>query len=411
MEDDNNTNMEIDLASLESPHGIEINGNWTLDEIRANVLWGWISEGKTHSQMDLEFFGHDKNAGKGRISFNFLQALGIKAPWKGIFAEASVEEALSFLQHNANFHRLVQVLEHKLTDEIGIPGANRSEESLENELKALGQKIFLTQTDFFVNVKRFLEDKPQVIFFGPPGTAKTFSARELANCLAGDKQRTKLVQFHASYAYEDFVEGWRPQENGQFIIKNGPLKEMALKASKHPKETFVLVIDEINRANLSKVLGELLFLLEYRGDTISLQYSNREFTIPENLKIIGTMNTADRSIALVDGALRRRFHFHELSPDKTPLKDLLTRWLLKNDQSDLLWIAELVDKANIKLGEIGEREMAIGPSHFMKNKLDEKIAEGIWNFSVYPYIEDYFFDNPERIQEFTFESLKSSLQS
>ena len=156
-----------------------------------------------------------------------------------------------------------------------------------------------------------------MIFQGPPGTGKTYVAQELAKCLAGGKERVTLVQFHPSYAYEDFVEGYRPHlENGQptFALKSGPLRRAAEDADADPDNMHLLVIDEINRGNVAKVFGELYFLLEYRDHQVRLQYSNEPFSLPKNLYIIGTMNTADRSIALVDLALRRRFSFVEVPP-------------------------------------------------------------------------------------------------
>ena len=161
-----------------------------------------------------------------------------------------------------------------------------------------------------------------MIFQGPPGTGKTYVAQALAECLAGSKERVTLVQFHPSYAYEDFVQGYRPtlqEGKAGFELREGPLLRVARAASAEPEAKHFLVIDEINRGNLAKVFGELYFLLEYRDKGIRLQYSDEEFSLPENLYIIGTMNTADRSIALVDMALRRRFYFVEFHPDKPPV--------------------------------------------------------------------------------------------
>ena len=270
---------------------------------------------------------------------------------------------------------------------------------------SLGEELLFDPAEFFVEVAELLKDRPQAIFYGPPGTGKTWAALQLAEVLAGDDSRTKLVQFHPSYAYEDFIEGWRPNEEGGFEITDGPLKRMAADAADNPDETFVLVIDEINRANLSKVLGELFFLLEYRDRSITLQYSDGEFKLPENLKIIGTMNTADRSIALVDAALRRRFHFHGFFPDREPIQGLLQRWLVDKGNEELLWVADLVDAANSKLDE---RDLAIGPSHFMKDDLDEEKVQRIWKRSIMPYIEDHYFDNPDQATEFTYDQLRNT---
>ena len=156
-----------------------------------------------------------------------------------------------------------------------------------------------------MEIEWLLKDKKQVIFQGPPGTGKTFVAQALALCLAESDERVTLVQLHPSYAYEDFVQGYRPTlSNGQptFRLTDGPLLLAADKARAEPQAKHFLVIDEINRGNIAKGFGELYFLLEYRDKAIRLQYSepDTKFTLPKNLYIIGTMNTADRSIALVD---------------------------------------------------------------------------------------------------------------
>lgn len=186
------------------------------------------------------------------------------------------------------------------------PGARRGkggpEKSIEihDSLEKLADEL-LWDVRHLERIERLLRDKRQVVFQGPPGTGKTYVARKLAECLAGSSDRVRIVQFHPSYAYEDFVQGYRPTlEDGRhgFDLRDGPLLEVAQMAEDEPDETHVLVIDEINRGNLSKVFGELYFLLEYRNVEMRLQYSDDEFSLPDNLWIIGTMNTADRSIAL-----------------------------------------------------------------------------------------------------------------
>ena len=164
------------------------------------------------------------------------------------------------------------------------------------------------------------------------------------------------------------------------------------------------MIDEINRGNLAKVFGELYFLLEYRDEKMRLQYSEsgEMFDMPENLYIIGTMNTADRSIALVDLALRRRFYFVEFHPDEWPVKGLLLRWLdAKNP--DMAWAAGIVDEANKRLAD---KEAAIGPSYLMKEGLDEERAKRIWEHNVLPYVKEHLYGQPERLDEFGFDRLR-----
>ena len=194
------------------------------------------------------------------------------------------------------------------------------------DLESLANETLIPESQLR-QIQTLLDDKKQVIFQGPPGTGKTYLAKKLAACLAGSDDRVRLVQFHPSYAYEDFIQGYRPTltEDGRagFELRDGPLVKMARTAGKEPDAKFFLVIDEINRGNLSKVFGELYFLLEYRDHEMQLQYGGEPFSLPPNLYIIGTMNTADRSIALVDLALRRRFHFMEFHPDKPPIAELL----------------------------------------------------------------------------------------
>lgn len=275
----------------------------------------------------------------------------------------------------------------------------------------LAEELFLEPPGFLSLVERLLEDKRQVIFYGPPGTGKTYVARKLAEFYGdGTNGCSRLVQFHPSYSYEDFVEGYRPRAVGGqpgFALVDGPLKEIARDAARNPDSRYVLVIDEVNRANLTKVLGELYFLLEYRNESVTLQYSGEPFALPENLWIICTMNTADRSIALVDAALRRRFYFVPFFPDEQPVEGLLRRWLTEK-QPSFLWIADVVDEANRRLGD---RNVAIGPSHFMRADLTEEWAGLIWDYAVIPYLSEQFFGEEERLAEFDLERLRTAVSA
>ena len=276
------------------------------------------------------------------------------------------------------------------------------------DLRILADKL-LFDAGFLREVEKLLDDKRQVIFQGPPGTGKTFVARKLAACLAGSPERVRLVQFHPSFAYEDFVQGYRPTlEAGQpgFELRNGPLLEAAERARDEPDARHFLIIDEINRGNLAKVFGELYFLLEYRGEEMRLQYSDEPFSLPDNLYVVGTMNTADRSIALVDLALRRRFHFVEFHPDQPPVQGLLKRWLEKN-APDMTWVADVVDRANAKLDD---RQAAVGPSYFMKPDLDDETVRLIWKHNVLPYLEERLAGEHDRLRDFDLDSLRRAAE-
>ena len=180
----------------------------------------------------------------------------------------------------------------------------------------------------------------------------------------------------------------------------------ARRAQAEPEESHFLVIDEINRGNVAKVFGELYFLLEYRGEKIRLQYqreNDESFSLPDNLYVIGTMNTADRSIALVDLALRRRFYFVDFRPDEDPVKAVLRSWL-REKTPHMMWVADVVERANEKLSD--DRHAAIGPSYFMKEDLDDETVALIWRHSVLPYIEERLFGEADRVSEFHLEELR-----
>ena len=300
-------------------------------------------------------------------------------------------------------------------DELGVVDENDDEEDEgepEIDLAALADSLFLPH-EFLQEINMLLEEKKQVIFQGPPGTGKTYVAQKLAEHLAGSKERVTLVQFHPSYDYVNFVQGYRPDSNGDgqltYELKDGPLLRAAQRARDNPGISHYLIIDEINRANLGKVFGELYYLLEYRDDEVTLQDSDDARSLPENLYIIGTMNTADRSIALVDLALRRRFYFVEFHPDKDPIKGLLHRYLEKNPAT-VDWVADVVDKANELLSD--ERQAAVGPSHFMKENLDEERIKRIWKYGVLPYIEERLFGQDEaRLADFNLDALQRAVTS
>ena len=271
----------------------------------------------------------------------------------------------------------------------------------------LAERSYLP-TAFLESVWELLQDRKQIIFQGPPGTGKTYIAQELAEVVAELARRVTLVQFHPSYAYEDFVQGYRPRppEEGQagFEIRNGPLLQAAERARREPRKPHFLVIDEINRGNLAKVFAELYFLLEYRDREISLQYSDQKCSLPDNLYIIGTMNTADRPIALVDLALRRRFFFVDFHPDRPPVEGLLQRFLRENAPT-MEWVAKVVDLANSQLSE--DRHAAIGPSHFMRSDLNDNHVRLIWEHSVLPYIEERLFGyDGTRLGDFALDRLR-----
>lgn len=275
----------------------------------------------------------------------------------------------------------------------------------------LASKTFLPQDWLQSEVLDLLGDKLQVIFYGPPGTGKTFVAQTIGDLVKEAGGEARLVQFHPSYTYEDFFEGYRPtgatKESIQFKLVPGPLREMAEKAEQSPSKPFLMIIDEINRGNVANVFGELYFLLEYRKQEIELQYSQdgEQFSIPENLFIIGTMNTADRSIALVDTAMRRRFYFVGFDPLEEPVKSVLQKWLERNDLETQP--ALLLDALNEK---IDDRDFSIGPSYLMTGDGSNPDMDRVWKHSIKPLLEEHFYGSGRDVEsEFGFDSLGATL--
>ncbi|MFW6184711.1 MAG: McrB family protein, partial [Chloroflexota bacterium] len=241
-----------------------------------------------------------------------------------------------------------------------------------------------------------IERKGQAIFYGPPGTGKTLLAQALARHLAGGGDGfVDLVQFHPAYQYEDFIQGLRPtrDEDGALTYEMVPGRFLQFcQAAQEREDRCVLIVDEINRANLSRVFGELMYLLEYRDRAIPLA-GGGELRIPSNVRLLGTMNTADRSIALVDHALRRRFAFIALHPNY----DLLRRYHAQHDTG--FPVEKLIAVLQRLNRQIGDPHYAVGVTYFLRPDLAGHIAD-IWQMEIEPYLEEYFFDRPEQVDAF-----------
>jgi 5-methylcytosine-specific restriction protein B len=248
--------------------------------------------------------------------------------------------------------------------------------------------------------------KKQAILQGPPGTGKTYLAKQIAKHLIGGGDGfMELVQFHPAYCYEDFIQGIRPQanEHGQldYPVVPGRFLEFCKKAESC-EDTCVLIIDEINRGNLSSVFGELMYLLEYRDEKIPLAGSNELFGIPENVRIIGTMNTADRSIALVDHALRRRFAFIELRPNYEILRRYHEREATDFPVDGLIATLQRVNQV------IDDPDYELGISFFLLPDLADQI-EDVWRMEIEPYLEEYFFDQRDKLEPFRWEAIAKTI--
>lgn len=265
------------------------------------------------------------------------------------------------------------------------------------------EDVYITRDDYDT-LKGLIERKYNIILQGPPGVGKTFAAKKLAYSLMGEKDesRVEYVQFHQSYSYEDFIQGYRPNDRG-FSLENGVFYNFCKKAEADSGRDYFFIIDEINRGNLSKIFGELMLLIEAdkRGETAKLVYSPKEdFSVPENLKIIGTMNTADRSLAIIDYALRRRFAFFDFSPAFD--SDGFKKYLREKGNEKLERLVEAVKLVN---GEIRDdsslgRGFMIGHSYFIaKGEVDDRELESIVKYEIAPLLSEYWFDEPEKARD------------
>lgn len=278
-------------------------------------------------------------------------------------------------------------------------------------LQQLADELFVP-VEFLDTVVSLLRERRQLIFYGPPGTGKTYIARKLMEYLAPEPERHSVVQFHPSYSYEDFVEGYRPAKSDggglTYTLQPGPLLRLASAAS-DSAEQHVLLIDEINRGNLPRILGELLYALEYRDAPVQRMYSPGDpLRLPKNLLVLGTMNTADKSIGLIDAALRRRFHFIPLFPGEGPLTDFLSLWL-DSYVPEMGHVAKIVDRLNAELRKRVGRQLQVGHSYFLREDLNEEILARIWDADVLPFLEDQFFGREEDLVHFRLDRLREAV--
>lgn len=261
------------------------------------------------------------------------------------------------------------------------------------------EEVFISETKYD-ELYAVLMRKQNIILQGAPGVGKTFAAKRLAYSIMGAKNddHIQFVQFHQNYSYEDFVEGYRPAASG-FVRTDGIFKRFCIDAADAPDEKFFFIIDEINRGNLSKIFGELLMLIEkdYRGQAATLPYSGRSFTVPKNLYIIGMMNTADRSLAMIDYALRRRFSFVDMEPGFDT--DGFKEYMNSKGSSTMKALVEEVKQLNVDIKEKLGKGFCIGHSYFVFDEpCSDALLKNIVNYDILPMLAEYWFDDEEQYE-------------
>ena len=267
--------------------------------------------------------------------------------------------------------------------------------------------------DTYNTLTELLEAKYNVILQGAPGVGKTFAAKRLAYSIMGQKDtsRVAMVQFHQSYSYEDFIQGYRPSKDG-FELENGTFYKFCKEAEEDNERPYFFIIDEINRGNLSKILGELMMLIEKdkRGEKIKLLYSNEWFTVPQNVRIIGMMNTADRSLALMDYALRRRFAFFDFAPAFS--SEGFKNYLSEKDSPKLEKLIAAVESLNstISTDESLGDGFRIGHSYFCTDdEITDEWLKSVVEYEVIPLIKEYWFDEPTKVRDWS-ATLRSAIK-
>jgi DNA replication protein DnaC len=337
-----------------------------------------------------------------RIEFKIQRFLNRPIAWESLIQVDAFKDADVVKNNQGSLYRLTQLQFEAIM-------------SLENDTDLPKYTIENLKSDSFIANEKlekmvsYLKNKKNIILQGPPGTGKTFVAKKLAYALMGEKDDShiEMVQFHQSVSYEDFIQGYRPTDSGSFKLKNGNFYKLCARALKNTEKPYFFIIDEINRGNLSKIFGELLMLIESdkrsQEYAINLMYSDSEesrFYVPPNIHIIGTMNTADRSLAVVDYALRRRFAFFELIPEfNDKFKGFLKGVNVENALIDK--ISNRMNRLNAEIADDLGVGFRIGHSFFTPNS--GTIPNTDWfndvvDFEIKPLLDEYYFDDSSQLE-------------
>ena len=347
----------------------------------------------------------DTPSDEQHICFKKIESLQYPIDY-ATFKDAPELKRMEFIQNkNGSLFKVTPVEYEYLIDLIRESNPRAENKQLESYTKEnFLNEVYMSEEDY-TKLRSLLQNKKNIILQGAPGVGKTFSAKRLAFSMMGEKDESRIefIQFHQNYSYEDFMMGYRPNEDGGFELKKGVFYNFCKRAQSNPDKDYFFIIDEINRGNLSKIFGELLMLIEkdYRDTEIKLAYNGEMFSVPSNLYIIGMMNTADRSLAMIDYALRRRFSFYEIIPGFDTEGFKKYQEAIGNDKFDRVVNAIVSLNQEIIADDSLGSGFCIGHSYFCTSKpndINELWLENIVEYDIKPMLREYWFDNDQKFQ-------------